>query len=672
MKRISFVIFAFIFIANTFGQNISISSFKLLDTDLTANTAGTMEQDQNGETAALIKVVTTQTGFTFDGGSLGIVKTKQTPGEVWVYIPRGAKKISIKHPQLGVLRDYYFPIAIESAKTYEMILTSGTIQTIVKQDMGGQYLVMHVSPSSALVYIDDVEIALIDGIISKFMSYGKHSYRITDPLFKSDAGTFEIGQEKKEMNIKLQPSYGQLDIKTSPEYGAEVYIDDEITPLGTTPFITRPIKRGEHKFRFQKSDYETKTINHIVHDDGSTLPLVVNLNPNYAIVKIHIPDDCSLYINKELKGVGSWHGKLSEGLYQVEVNKQGYMSSSQTINVKRGQEIDVNIQAPTPIYGSLNINCLPVGSKVYIDGDLMGESPCIINNILIGTHTLSIEKDGYSKIEKRIDIEENNNIVIDGQLTKNSIIDISDREVKEICINNWDVNKDGIFTIEEAQNVLQLSGAFKYNIGIRNLDVLKYFTSVERIDKVEFYNCNNLESISLPESVKEIGDSAFVTCRELKNFNYPKMIRYIGKGAFTNCDHLKGYMNLDGITYNYSDGRSFSTCIFNNSSVYGYDIGKFKIEEVKREASNIMIQIVLINRDSGSWARINRKTYVEDPISGKRYKLTKAEGIGIYPETTVFSGELKFTLTFKGLPESVKEFNLIEPEGWEVYGIKIL
>ena len=103
----------------SYSQSISVSNFKLLDTDLTANTAGTMELDQNGETAALIKVVTTQTGFTFDGGSMGIVKTKQTPGEVWVYIPRGAKKISIKHPQLGVLRDYYFPVAIEPAKSQE-------------------------------------------------------------------------------------------------------------------------------------------------------------------------------------------------------------------------------------------------------------------------------------------------------------------------------------------------------------------------------------------------------------------------------------------------------------------------------------------------------------------------------------------------------------------------
>ena len=96
-----------------FSQSISVGSFKLLESDLTANTAGTMEQDQNGETAALIKVVTTQTGFTFDGGSLGIVKTKQTPGEVWIYVPRGSKKITIKHSQLGVLRDYYSQLLLK-------------------------------------------------------------------------------------------------------------------------------------------------------------------------------------------------------------------------------------------------------------------------------------------------------------------------------------------------------------------------------------------------------------------------------------------------------------------------------------------------------------------------------------------------------------------------------
>ncbi len=91
LNRIVFSFFILIFSFDCLAQTISISSFKPLVTDLTANTAGTMEMDQNGETAALIKVVTPQTGFTFDGGALGIVKTVQKPSEIWVYVPRGLK-----------------------------------------------------------------------------------------------------------------------------------------------------------------------------------------------------------------------------------------------------------------------------------------------------------------------------------------------------------------------------------------------------------------------------------------------------------------------------------------------------------------------------------------------------------------------------------------------------
>ena len=46
--------------ADLSAQNISVKSFRLLETDLTANTAGTMKRDQNNEVAALIKIVTRQ------------------------------------------------------------------------------------------------------------------------------------------------------------------------------------------------------------------------------------------------------------------------------------------------------------------------------------------------------------------------------------------------------------------------------------------------------------------------------------------------------------------------------------------------------------------------------------------------------------------------------------
>ena len=67
MKRILTIALMLVCTSLIGAQNISVSSFKLLENDLDANTAGTMEKDQNGEVAALIKVVTTQTGFTFGG-----------------------------------------------------------------------------------------------------------------------------------------------------------------------------------------------------------------------------------------------------------------------------------------------------------------------------------------------------------------------------------------------------------------------------------------------------------------------------------------------------------------------------------------------------------------------------------------------------------------------------
>ena len=107
MNRIRHIVLLLLTLVSTqtLCQSISVKSFRLLEMDLTANTAGTTELDQNGDKAALIKVVTTETGFSFDCGSIGVVKTVQKPSEIWVYVPQGARRMTISHPRLGILRD---------------------------------------------------------------------------------------------------------------------------------------------------------------------------------------------------------------------------------------------------------------------------------------------------------------------------------------------------------------------------------------------------------------------------------------------------------------------------------------------------------------------------------------------------------------------------------------
>ena len=349
------------------AQNISVKSFRLLETDLTANTAGTMKRDQNNEVSALIKVVTTETGFAFDGGMLGIVGTEQWTGEIWVYVPQKSRKITLSHQKLGVLRDYYYPVPVEAGRTYEMVLTTGKVTTIVQESAGGQYLVMTVTPANAEVSIDDVPVEVADGVVSTLLKYGRHTYRVSAALHEPTMGQFEIDNAKKELSVALQPAYGVLQVDSDPS-GAEVYIDGDYQSAGTTPFTSKWLSPGKHTLQFKMPVYKTRTMEVVVPGNGTTQSVEAVLQPNFAEVSVSAPGDAEIYINNELKGVGRWSGRLNAGLYTVEARKASHYSSSQSVEVVAGDKRTVTLSAPVPRYGSLNISTRPIGATVSVDG----------------------------------------------------------------------------------------------------------------------------------------------------------------------------------------------------------------------------------------------------------------------------------------------------------------
>ncbi len=390
----------------TSPSTMSVRSFTLLESDLTAQNRTTMVLDQNGDKCALIRIQTTQKGFSFDVGSAGVQKVEDNHvAEVWVYVPFGVRHISIRHPQLGSLR-YDFPINIQKARTYEMVLSAGQVQTIVQQDLGGSYFVMNVAPANAIVVVDDAEQVVEEGVVSMFLTYGRHSYRVSSPLYQSEAGNIEIGLEKKTLDISLKPDYGQLEISTTPENGARVYIDGSETPAGTTPFTTDRLPSGEHTLRLQLAQYESRTMQVTLPSDGSTQPLSVALTPTYGILNIKAPQGCHIYVNNEDKGADFWSGRLSAGPYVVEARRASHRSTSQRVDVVRGEEQRIELAAPTPIYGSLNVSSKPVGAEVYLDGTKLGTTPDIFRNVLEGTHSIELRKPGFAAYTEQVTITE--------------------------------------------------------------------------------------------------------------------------------------------------------------------------------------------------------------------------------------------------------------------------
>lgn len=106
-----------IFSMSMSAQDFKVEKFQDLPNDISAFINPV--KDLNDEGCALLKIIATSPDFAFSS-PLGIAKRIDKTGEIWLYLPRGSKKITIKHSQWGVLRDYNFPSRLESHKTYEL------------------------------------------------------------------------------------------------------------------------------------------------------------------------------------------------------------------------------------------------------------------------------------------------------------------------------------------------------------------------------------------------------------------------------------------------------------------------------------------------------------------------------------------------------------------------
>ena len=100
------------------AQDFSVASFRLLPNDVSAFIDNV--RDLNDEACALMKVEA-PTDFAFST-PLGIVKRKDEVGEIWLYLPKGTKMLTLKHPEWGVIRDYKLDKPLESRMTYELKL----------------------------------------------------------------------------------------------------------------------------------------------------------------------------------------------------------------------------------------------------------------------------------------------------------------------------------------------------------------------------------------------------------------------------------------------------------------------------------------------------------------------------------------------------------------------
>lgn len=344
MKKLAILTFLLFAFTAAFAQSISVKSFKALPMDLTVSSLEGKRVDQNGDVAALIKVVTTETGFVFEGGTLGIVDTKQTPGEVWVWVPRAARKITIKHPKLGVLRDYYYPMEIEAERTYEMVLTTAKIETIVKEEVTQQYLIFELEPKNATLEVND-QLWSVDanGTALQFVDLGTYTYRVRAANYETDAGVVTVDDpdpdHPKTVKVKLKSNFAEVTLTVDAD--AEIWVNNDKKGVRSW---TGSLGKGTYKIECKQEGHETSlTTKEITAAmNGQTITLSAPV-PIYGSLNVEsTPIGATIYIDgKEIGKTPRYIDEVLIGQRALRLVKEGYEEYSETVSITKGERKQV-------------------------------------------------------------------------------------------------------------------------------------------------------------------------------------------------------------------------------------------------------------------------------------------------------------------------------------------
>ena len=107
------------------------------------------------------------------------------------------------------------------------------------------------------------------------------------------------------------------------------------------------------------------------------------------------------------------------------------------------------------------------------------------------------------------------------------IITFACDEVRDICVQYWDLNGDGALSKEEAAAVTSLDKNFTYEKTITSFDELQYFTGLTAIKNAEFIGCDSLASVVIPKNVTSIGKEVWVS-----NYNLESILVESGNAVY--------------------------------------------------------------------------------------------------------------------------------------------
>ena len=243
------IVLLFAAISSALAQELTVKSFKLASSDLTAQTQP--RKDLNNRNCAVVKVQFVGELTNIEGNV--IMPLVKRNNETWVYMPQNTR-------QMKVITKNYLPLMVtfadydieklESNRTYVLTLVGNSQQ----QAQQSQTLTIRYSPSIATVLVDNKMINGSNGVAQTTLPVGQHSYIVFCNGYESEEGTVKLKASapsnlqitlSKEAMATQQSTVAQPAVAQQPVVQQPVIQQPVVqTPVTNSDNISIPVKDG--------------------------------------------------------------------------------------------------------------------------------------------------------------------------------------------------------------------------------------------------------------------------------------------------------------------------------------------------------------------------------------------------------------------------------------------
>lgn len=351
-RRLASYIIALLFVAFgvsfAYGADMIVRDFKLLPLDQTAINSATMKKDQNGRTAALIKIYTNlnETRTDFDNGVMGIVARENKPGQIWLYIPARSQSLLITNRNYSPLR-YPFEEEIVAGKTYSMHLTTE-----------GKVVNLVANVRNAPIYVDGDSVGVSPHEI--YLGYGEHEVRAQQGmmLYQGVINVTQHGSSRFELPMEDE-SKKYSDVTVSVPGNADIYFEGVKVGVGEW---SRRLLGGTYSVEIKKDNCEPQIVSFLAVAGKPTFvecPAPVPLR-GYLSVEVTPSSGAKIFEGDTIVAENRLSRLITAGQHTFEFYRKGYETVRKTFQVVPNTEtVDTVVMQriqyinPNSIYGDL-------------------------------------------------------------------------------------------------------------------------------------------------------------------------------------------------------------------------------------------------------------------------------------------------------------------------------